>query len=196
MLKRAFVIGCLIVGTALLVSCGNQQVPQPGSPGRPTRVTPSPGAPASVAAVQLPASLRPDSDAFRKSEFAPGDAAKPPTWFWSMGDGTFHGPSVQVPASDDVSVTVHLGGFFPAKVNPRLVVTASGQSVFDQTLNGATLFKDKTIGPFRVPASVHRGQLDLVWKVDTWIPAVVGTNRQDARHLGLDIASIDIAKAP
>jgi hypothetical protein len=108
--------------------------------------------------------------------------------------GTFHGPNVRVP-NEDLEIVVHLAGYYPPKAKTVVKVSQGGTQLFEKQYDGPTLFSGKLIGPIRVPASVHKGQLDLLWEATTFVPAQVGTNPKDFRNLGLDIASFEIRRA-
>jgi hypothetical protein len=137
--------------------------------------------------------LKADDPAFSQGGFVPGDAAIPHQWYWSMG--TFRGPSLRIPADGDIEIVVHLAGFYPPNANSSLTVSQGGTKLFEEKLSGPVLFNGKVVGPIRVPASVHQGQLDLLWEVGTFVPAKVGSNPKDFRNLGLDIASFEIRRA-
>jgi hypothetical protein len=145
--------------------------------------------PVTPRAIKPPVALKPSDPAIAAGGFTPGDAQA--TWFWSMAE--FRGPVVTVPRDRDIQVFLHLHGFTPG-YRPELKVTATkgGDMLFDQRLDGLALEKSRIIGPITVPASVHRGNLDLTWKADTWVPAESVANSSDTRHLGLDVETIEV----
>jgi SAM-dependent methyltransferase len=142
------------------------------------------GAPAITA---YPARIRPDHGSFEAVTLIPSAAGD---WYWTSA--SLRGPTARVPANRDVEVSLHLGGYFPPQVSPRLRVTASGRAVFEGVLSGQDLHDGKVVGPVRVPASLHRGDLDMKWEVETWKPSEVGVNPQDHRELGLDVVCIEM----
>ena len=192
---NALMLAACVVSLAFLVSCGQQSGPASLQPGQPGGAIPgvqqggAPAAPAAPVEVSLPATIAPTDPAFAAGSFLIDRSLD---WDWS--GGRIQGPNVSVPPDKDVEVVVHLAGFYPRQVKPKLVVTQNQDTVFDKTLDGKNLNASKVIGPFRVPASAHHGKLNLTWAVDTWVPAKLG-NPADKRSLGLDVRSIELRAA-
>jgi phosphoglycerol transferase len=139
-------------------------------------------------AVSLPVTLKPSDPAMAAGGFVPGDPLA--TWFWSMGQ--FRGPVLTIPQDRDVQVLLRLHGSTP-DYHPQLKVTTKGdRTLFDRKLDGLAIRTSRIVGPINVPASVHRGNLDLIWRLDTWVPAKNGTNPNDPRQLGLDVETIEV----
>ena len=137
----------------------------------------------------MPATIAPSDPVFAQGSFYIDRSAN---YCWSAG--RIQGPSVSVPADKDVEVVVHLAGYLPPTIKPKLVVTQNQDTVFDKVLDGKSLNASKVIGPFKVPASAHNGKLSLTWAVDTWVPAKLG-NPADKRNLGLAVRSIELRAA-
>ena len=194
--RNALILAACVLPLAFLVSCGQQSGPaslQPGQPGGGTPGvqqggTPSAG-PAAPVQVSLPATIAPSDPVFAQGSFYIDRSAN---YCWSAG--RIQGPSVSVPADKDVEVVVHLAGYLPPTIKPKLVVTQNQDTVFDKVLDGKSLNASKVIGPFKVPASAHNGKLSLTWAVDTWVPAKLG-NPADKRNLGLAVRSIELRAA-
>jgi hypothetical protein len=106
--------------------------------------------------------------------------------------GQFRGPVLTIPQDRDVQVLLRLHGSTP-DYHPQLKVTTKGdRTLFDRKLDGLAIRTSRIVGPINVPASVHRGNLDLIWRLDTWVPAKNGTNPNDPRQLGLDVETIEV----
>jgi hypothetical protein len=108
---------------------------------------------------------------------------------WSRGRSRVVAPA---PKGRVMEVTFRLSGIFPRRVTCPVTVWASGQVVHSKTYSGADLKHKRKVGPFRVPAHLNRGRLDLELETCTWQPSKV-FGSHDRRFLGIDLKFVEIA---